>query len=107
MRCSTGLLRESIYHALAPRLTAQLPVDQWYRRSIDFAGSSDRFAPVGLEALSFALAKLAQRTIAETLANEYATDPVVTAVLAGALRCVKRKDTIPKSTKRFDDWSLA
>ena len=71
------------------------------------AGSSDRFAPVSLEALTFALAKLPQRTIAETLADEYATDPVVTAVMAGALGTSNAKTPTPKSTKRFDDWWLA
>lgn len=66
-----------------------------------FAGSSDRFAPVSSEALTFALAKLPQRTIAETLANEYATDPVVTAVMAGVLRYVKRKDTNTELDKKI------
>src|ERR1700676_5332181 len=57
------------------------------------AGSSDRFAPVDLEALTLALAQLPESTITGKLGMEYASDPVVIAVMVGALRYVKRKDS--------------
>jgi hypothetical protein len=101
MRCSTGLLRESIHRALTPRLTAQIACRPMVQALNRFAGSSDRFAPVSLEALTFAQAKLPQRTIAETLANEYATDPVVTAVMAGAVRYIKRRGTNSELDKKI------
>jgi len=68
------------------------------------AGNSDRFAPVNLAALTFALAQLPESTIIESLGKEYASDPVVVAVTVGALRYVKRRDTnseIDKKIKRL------
>jgi hypothetical protein len=78
--------------------TACRPMVQALNR---LAGSTDRFGPVSLEALTFALAQLPERAITETLAKQYATDPVVTAVMAGALRYVKRKDTNSELDKKL------
>jgi|ERR1017187_9352235 hypothetical protein len=68
------------------------------------AGKADRFAPVDLEALTLALAKLPENTIIEKIGKEYASDPVVVAVMVGALRYVKRKNSnseIDKKIKRL------
>jgi uncharacterized membrane protein YciS (DUF1049 family) len=60
-----------------------------------------------LEALTRALAQLPASTIAENLGMQYASDPVVIAVIAvivGALRYVKRKDSnseIDRKIKRL------
>jgi hypothetical protein len=68
------------------------------------AGKSDRFAPVDLEALTLALAQLPESTIIENVGKECASDPVVIAVMVGALRYVKRKNSnseIDKKIKRL------
>jgi hypothetical protein len=68
------------------------------------AGKTDRFAPVDLEALTLALAKLPEKTIIEKIGKEYASNPVVIAVMVGALRYVKRKNSnseIDKKIKRL------
>jgi hypothetical protein len=57
------------------------------------AGQPDRFAPVDLEALTLALAQLPERTTIEDIGKDLASDPVVTAVMMGALRYVKRKNS--------------
>src|ERR1700722_4635234 len=59
----------------------------------ELAGSADRFGPVDLDALTRALAQLPESTIAENLGTQYASDPVVIAVMVGALRYVKRKNS--------------
>jgi hypothetical protein len=64
------------------------------------AGNSDRFAAVDLEALTLALAQLPDSTIIENLGKEYASDPVVVAVMVGALRYAKRKDTNSEIDKK-------
>jgi hypothetical protein len=66
------------------------------------AGNSDRFAPVDLAALTRALAQLPQSTITENLGKEYASDPVVMAVMVGALRYVKRKDANSEIDKKIN-----
>jgi hypothetical protein len=63
------------------------------------AGNSDRFAAVNLEAL--ALAQLPESTIIENLGKEYVSDLVVVAVIVGALRYVKRKDTNSEVDKKI------
>jgi hypothetical protein len=50
------------------------------------AGQSDRFAPVDLRALTLALAQLPEQTIIGNIGKELASDPVVIAVMVGALR---------------------
>ena len=65
------------------------------------AGNSDRFAAVDLEALTLALAQLPDSTIIENLRKECASDPVVVAVMVGALRYVKRKDTNSEIDKKI------
>ena len=68
------------------------------------AGKSDRFAPVDLKALTLALAQLPESTIIEDVGKEWASDPVVIAVMVGALRYVKRKNSnseIDKKIKRL------
>jgi hypothetical protein len=70
------------------------------------AGNSDRFAAVDLEALMLALAQSPESTIIENLGKECASDLVVVAVMVGALRYVKRKDTnseIDKKNKTIGD----
>jgi hypothetical protein len=62
------------------------------------AGNSDRFAAVNLEALTLALAQLPESTIIENLGK---SDPVVVAVIVGALRYVKRKDTNSEIDKKI------
>jgi hypothetical protein len=101
MRCSTRLLRELIHRALTPRLTAQLPVDQWYRRSIGLPAARTVLAQSAWRHLRLHWPNYRRETIAKTLAKEYATDPVVTAVMAGALRYVKRKDTNSEIDKKI------
>ena len=59
----------------------------------ELAGKTDRFGPVDLDALTRALAQLPESTIAENLGTQYASDPVVIAVMVGALRYVKRKNS--------------
>lgn len=65
------------------------------------AGNSDRFAAVNLEALTLALAQLPESTIIENLGKQYASDLVVAAVMVGALRYVKRKDTNSEIDKKI------
>jgi hypothetical protein len=65
------------------------------------AGKADRFAPVDLEALTLALAPLPEQTITEKIAKEYASDPVVIAVVVGALRYVKRKNSNSEIDKKI------
>jgi hypothetical protein len=97
---------ESNLNALLDRALAELDPSRFetaldgaiaYRPMVQIlnqlAGKADPFAPVDLEALTLALAKLPENTIIEKIGKEYASDPVVVAVMVGALRYVKRKNS--------------
>jgi hypothetical protein len=65
------------------------------------AGQPDRFAPVDLEALTSALAQLPEKSSIEKIGREVASDPVVVAVMVGALRYVKRKNSDSETDKKI------
>jgi hypothetical protein len=50
------------------------------------AGQPDRFAPVNLDALTSALAQLAEKSSIENIGREVASNPVVLAVMLSARR---------------------
>lgn len=65
------------------------------------AGQPDRFAPIDLQALTSALAQLPVRSSIDNITKELASDPVVVAVMVGALRYVKRKDSDSETDKKL------
>jgi hypothetical protein len=65
------------------------------------AGQPDRFAPVDLEALTSALAQLPEKSSIEKIGQELASDPVVVAVMVGALRYVNRKHSDSDTDKKI------
>ena len=65
------------------------------------AGQPDRFAPVELAALTSALAQLPEKSSIEKIGREVASDPVVVAVMVGALRYVKRKNSDSETDKKI------
>jgi hypothetical protein len=65
------------------------------------AGQPDRFAPVNLDALTSALAQLAEKSSIENIGRELASNPVVLAVMLGALQYVKRKNSDSETDKKI------
>jgi hypothetical protein len=65
------------------------------------AGQPDRDAPVDLKALTSALAQLAEKSSIQNIGRELASDPVVVAVMVGALRYVKRKNSDSETDKKI------
>lgn len=97
---------ESNLHALLDRALAEIDPSR-FATTLDgaiacrpivqilnqLAGQQDRFAAVDLKALTQALAQLPEQAMIENIGKDLASEPVVIAVMVGALRYVKRKNS--------------
>src|SRR6266436_8006154 len=77
-------------HLTSKQKVERAPVDQSLKPQ-STRRSTQPVAAVNLEALRSALAQVAEKSSVENIAREVASNPVVLAVMVGALRYVKRR----------------